>query len=166
MTLSVRSLVLSTSVALVTLTASVAQAQQAPAAAPAAGPKPEQLIKWRQSAYQVIAWNTGRVKANVEGQYNKEEVIKAANTIAAVANSGLGSLFAPGTETGKGWHDTAVKPELFTDKKAGEAGANFNREANELAKVALGGDVVAVKAQLGKLQGTCKACHDDFRKKD
>jgi cytochrome c556 len=130
------------------------------------GPKPEQLIKWRQSAYQVIAWNTGRVKANVEGQYNKEEVIKAANTIAAVANSGLGSLFAPGTETGKGWHDTAVKPELFTDKKAGEAGANFNREANELAKVALGGDVVAVKAQLGKLQGTCKACHDDFRKKD
>jgi cytochrome c556 len=130
------------------------------------GPKPEQLIKWRQSAYQVIAWNTGRVKANVEGQYNKEEVIKAANTIAAVANSGLGSLFAPGTETGKGWHDTAVKPELFTDKKAGEAGANFNREANELAKVSLGGDVVAVKAQLGKLQGTCKACHDDFRKKD
>lgn len=130
------------------------------------GPKPEQLIKWRQSAYQVIAWNTGRVKANVDGQFNKEEVIKAANTIAAVANSGLGSLFAPGTETGKGWHDTAAKPELFTDKKAGEAAANFNREANELAKVALAGDVGTIKAQLGKLQGTCKACHDDFRKKD
>ncbi len=139
-------------------TAGIAVAQQAP--------KPEQLIKWRQSAYQVIAWNTGRVKANVDGQFNKEEVIKAANTIAAVANSGLGSLFAPGTETGKGWHDTAVKPELFTDKKAAEAGANFNREANELAKVALAGDVPTIKAQLGKLQGTCKACHDDFRKKD
>ncbi|RTL33577.1 MAG: cytochrome c [Burkholderiales bacterium] len=139
-------------------TAAVAVAQQ--------GPKPEQLIKWRQSAYQVLAWNTGRVKANVEGQYNKEEVIKAANTIAAIANSGLGALFAPGTETGKGWHDTAVKPELFTDKKAGEAGGNFNKEANELAKVAASGDVAAVKAQLGKLQGTCKACHDDFRKKD
>jgi cytochrome c556 len=129
-------------------------------------PKPEQLIKWRQSAYQVLAWNTGRVKANVEGTYNKEEVVKAANTIAAIANSGLGSLFAPGTDTGKGWHDTAVKPELFTDKKAGEAGANFNKEANELAKIAATGDVVAVKAQLGKLQGTCKACHDDFKKKD
>lgn len=130
------------------------------------GPKPEQLIKWRQSAYQVIAWNTGRVKANVDGQYNKEDVIKAANTIAALANSGLGALYAPGTETGKGWHDTAVKPELFTDKKAGEAAANFNKEANELAKVALAGDVAVVKAQLGKLQGTCKSCHDDFRKKD
>jgi cytochrome c556 len=129
-------------------------------------PKPEQLIKWRQSAYQVLAWNTGRVKANVDGTYNKEDVIKAANTIAAIANSGLGALYAPGTETGKGWHETAAKPELWTDKKAADAGAAFNKEANELAKVAAGGDVAAVKVQLGKLQGTCKGCHDDFRKKD
>ena len=135
-----------------------AQAQQAP--------KPEQLIKWRQSAYQVIAWNTGRVKANVDGTYNKEDVIKAANAIAALANSGLGALYAPGTETGKGWKETAVKPELFTDKKAGDVAAAFNKEANELARVAALGDVAQVKAQLGKLQGTCKACHDDFRKKD
>lgn len=130
------------------------------------GPKPEQLIKWRQSAYQVLAWNTGRIKANVDGQYNKDDVVKAANTIAAIANSGLGALYAPGTETGKGWHETGVKPELFTDKKAGEVAANFNKEANELAKVAAVGDLAAVKAQLGKVQGTCKACHDDFRKKD
>lgn len=129
-------------------------------------PKPEQLIKWRQSAYQVLAWNTGRVKANVDGQYNKDDVIKAANTIAAIANSGLGALYAPGTETGKGWKDTAAKPEIFTDKKAGEVAANFNKEANELARVAALGDAALVKAQLGKLQGTCKACHDDFRKKD
>ena len=138
--------------------AATALAQQAP--------KPEQLIKWRQSAYQLLAWNTGRIKANVEGQYNKEDVIKAANTIAAIANSGLGALYAPGTESGKGWHDTAVKPELFTDKKAGEDAANFNKEANELAKVVALGDVAPVKAQLGKLQSTCKGCHDDFRKKD
>jgi cytochrome c556 len=135
-----------------------AMAQQAP--------KPEQLIKWRQSAYQVLAWNTGRVKANVDGTYNKEDVIKAANTIAAIANSGLGALYAPGTETGKGWHETAAKPEIWTDKKAGEAAAAFTKEANELAKVALAGDVASVKAQLGKVQGTCKGCHDDFRKKD
>jgi cytochrome c556 len=143
---------------IVSLTTFNAMAQQAP--------KPEQLIKWRQSAYQVLAWNTGRVKANVDGTYNKEDVIKAANTIAAIANSGLGALYAPGTETGKGWRETAAKPELWTDKKAAEAGAAFTKEANELAKVALGGDVAAVKAQLGKLQGTCKGCHDDFRKKD
>ena len=65
------------------------------------GPKPEQLIKWRQSTYQVIAWNTGRIKANVDGQFNKEEVVKAANVIAALANANLGQLYAPGTATGR-----------------------------------------------------------------
>ena len=135
-----------------------AQAQQAP--------KPEQLIKWRQSAYQLLAWNTGRIKANVDGTYNKDEVVKSANLIAAIANANLGQLYAPGTETGKGFHETAVKPELWTDKRAAEAGAAFNKEANELARVASAGEVGAVKTQLGKLQGTCKGCHDDFRKKD
>lgn len=128
-------------------------------------PKPEQLIKWRQSAYQVLAWNTGRIKAVVEsGSYNKEEVVRAANTIAAIANSGLGSLFAPGTETGKGWHETSTKPALFTDgKRAGELAGAFNKEANELASVAQTGDLSKLKEQLGKLQRSCKACHDDFK---
>lgn len=138
------------------LAATAAHAQQAP--------KPEQLIKWRQSAYQVVAWNAGRVKTNVEGSYNKDEVVRAANAIAAVANSGLPSLFAPGSETGKGWKDTSVKAALFTDT-AGVAAAQaaFGKEANELARVAQGGDVAAVKAQLAALQKTCKACHDDYR---
>lgn len=147
-------------VAVAVLAASAAAiAQQAP--------KPETLIKWRQSAFQVIAWNAGRIKASVEGQYNKDEVIKAANTIAAIANSGLGSLFAPGTEQGKGWHDTMAKPELFKDnKRFAELGANFAKEANDLAALAPNGDAAAVKTQFAKLSRTCKACHDDFKAKD
>lgn len=131
------------------------------------GPKPETLIKWRQSAFQVVAWNSGRIKTSLEGQYNKDEVQKAANTIAAVANSGLGALFAPGTEQGKGWHDTSAKPELFKDSKHfAELGASFGKEANELASIAGGGDVAAIKTQYGKLTRTCKACHDDFKAKE
>ncbi|ELX13158.1 cytochrome c' [Janthinobacterium sp. HH01] len=130
-------------------------------------PKPENLIKWRQSAFQLVAWNTGRIKASVEGQYNKDEVQRAANTIAAIANSGLGGLFAAGTEQGKGWHDTSAKPELFKDAKHfAELNASFGKEATELAAVAGGGDVAAIKAQFGKLQRTCKSCHDDFKSKD
>jgi cytochrome c556 len=127
-------------------------------------PKPEQLIKWRQSAYQVLGWNSSRIKANLDGTYNKEDVIKAANTIAAIANSGLGALYAPGTETGKGWHDTTVKAALFTDgAKIGAAANAFTHEANELAKIAQTGDAAAVKVQYGALGKTCKGCHDDFR---
>lgn len=130
-------------------------------------PKPETLIKWRQSAFQVVAWNTGRIKNSLEGQYNKEEVQRAANAISGIANAGLGALFAPGSEQGKGWHDTTTKPELFKDgKRFAELGGNFSKEATELASVANSGDVAAIKAQFGKLQRTCKACHDDFKAKD
>lgn len=117
--------------------------------------------------YQVLAWNNGRIKNNVEGTYNKDEVIRAANAIAAIANSGLGALYPAGTETGKGWRETTVKPELFTETaKAGEAAKKFITESNELAKLAATGDAAAVKVQFGKLGQTCKGCHDDFRKKD
>lgn len=129
--------------------------------------KPEQLIKWRQSAYQVIAWNNGRIKASLDGTYNKDEVQKAANAIASLANSGLGALFAPGTEHGKGWKETSAKPELWAaGSKVGEYANNFATEANELAKVAGSGDVALIKAQFGKLGRTCKACHDDYKAKD
>ncbi|MES3025619.1 MAG: cytochrome c [Pseudomonadota bacterium] len=142
-------------------------AATSPGALAQQAPKPETLIKWRQSAYQVVGWNSARIKANLEGQYNKEEVGRAANTIAAIANSGLGALFAPGTESGKGWHDTAAKPELFKDgKKVGELAGSFSREANELVRVAALGEPGAVKEQFGKLSKTCKACHDDYRAKD
>lgn len=128
-------------------------------------PKPENLIKWRQSAFQTVAWNSGRIKASLDGTYNKEQVLKSANVIAAIANSGLGSLFAAGTETGKGWHDTTVKAEAFTNTaRFGELGADFARESTELVRVAsTATDGAAVKEQFGKLQKTCKSCHDDFR---
>jgi len=126
--------------------------------------KPEQQIKWRQSTMQVLGWNMARVKANIDGSYNKDQVIQAANLIQAVGNGGLGSLFPAGTEKGSGWRDTQVKPEFFTDgDKVREVAGAFNKEANELAKVAATGDAAAVKAQFGKVGQACKGCHDKFR---
>ena len=147
-------------VAAIATAASVAFAQQAP--------KPETLIKWRQSAFQTIAWNAGRIKASVDGPYNKDEVAKAANTIAAISNSGLfTTLFAAGTEQGKGWHETTVRPELFKDRhRLAELGANFSKEANELARIAANGDAATVKKQFAKLSKSCKSCHDEFKGKD
>ena len=128
-------------------------------------PKPEALIKWRQSAFQTVAWNSGRIKASLEGTYDKDQVLRSANVIAAIANSGLSSLFAAGTETGKGWHDTTVKAEAFGNTaRFAELGGAFARESNELVRTVAGGaDAAAVKEQFGKLQKTCKSCHDDFR---
>ena len=129
--------------------------------------KVEDAITFRQSGYKFMAWNMGKIKANVEGQYNKDQVAAAANVIAAIANSGLGALYVPGSDKGKGWKDTRVKKELFTDKEGvGKVATAFNQAANEMAKVAATGDQAAVKAQFGKLGETCKGCHDKYREED
>lgn len=129
--------------------------------------KAEDQIRWRQSAMQTLGWSMGRIKANIEGNYNKDQVIQAANTIQALANSGSGALFQPGTDTGKGWHDTNVKSVIFTNgAKLKEVGTAYNKEANEMAKVAAAGDAAAVKTQFGNLGKACKGCHDEFRKEE
>ena len=126
--------------------------------------KPEQVIKWRQSAMQVQGWSMGRIKANVEGSYNKDQVIQAANILQATANGGLGSLFPGGTDKGTGWRESQLKPEYFTDgDKVKEVAMTFNKDVNDLAKVAATGDAAAVKSQYGKVGQACKGCHDKFR---
>lgn len=132
--------------------------------------KPEEMIKFRQAGYSFMSWNMGKLKAMLvenPAAFNKDQAVAAANAIAGVANSGMGALYGPGTDKDVGNVKTRVKPELFQRmddvKKLGGA---FNKEANELAKVAATGDAAALKVQFGKLGETCKACHDDFRKKD
>jgi len=128
--------------------------------------KTEDQIRWRQSAYHTMAWSMARIKANVEGQYNKEQVVEAANVIQAIANSKMGALYQPGSDKGKGWKETRLKSEFFGSKDLGQIAQNFGAAANEMAKVAAGGDAAAVKAQFGKLGESCKACHEKFRKEE
>jgi cytochrome c556 len=129
--------------------------------------KPEQAIKYRKAGYSYLSWSMGKIKANIEGNYNKAEVITAANTIAAIANSGMGALYIAGSEKSVGNEKTSVSPDFFAKpQEVGKVAQDFNREANELAKVAATGDAAAVKAQFGKVGGTCKACHEDFRLRD
>lgn len=134
-----------------------------------AGPIEDQ-IRFRQSAYSFISWNTGKIKAQVVDKpetFNQQQVLAAANAVAAAANAGLGSLYGPGSDSGTGWKPSRLKPEYF--QRAGEAkqiALEFNRAANELAKVAAGGDREQIKVQYQVLSKTCKSCHDSFRARE
>lgn len=125
----------------------------------------EDTIKARQAAYRLLAWNTGIIKANLQGEFDAKKVQTAANTIAAIAHSDMGALYAPGTEKGTGYAPTKVKPAAFTDEKVVKVATDFVKAADALAAAAQGGDKDAVKAAFGDLGGTCKACHDDYRAK-
>ena len=140
------------------------------AAGASAQMKPEDMIKIRQSGYTFMAWNMGKIKAQVvdgSAPFNKDQVQAAANLIAATANSGMGALYAPGTDKGIGWHETRLKPAFFKEQaEVGKIAKNFVMQANELQKVAATGDQAAIKAQFGELGKACKSCHDKYREEE
>lgn len=130
----------------------------------AADLSPEEQIEIRQAGYEFMGWNMGKIKANLEGNYNAAQVESAANAIAAIANSGMGALYGPGTDKAVGDMKTRVKPEFFQNmddvkKIAGE----FIEAANALAEVAAEGEAEAVKAAFADVGAACKACHQKYR---
>ncbi len=58
----------------------------------------DEAIVTRQAGYKFMAWNMGKIKGNLAGSYNKEQVAAAANTINAIANSGMGALYPAGSD--------------------------------------------------------------------
>lgn len=129
--------------------------------------KPEEQIEYRQAGYSFMSWNMGRIKANLENNYNPDQVSKAANAIAAIANSGMGALFGPGTEKSFGDVKTRVKPELFENaEQVGKLARDFMDAADHLAEVAADGEKDEVQAAFGDLGKACKSCHEKFRSND
>ena len=148
---------------------SVILALAAISAAATAGPLEEQ-VRFRQSAYSFLGWNTAKIKAQAADHpetFNKDQVAAAANAIAAVANSGVLELYTPGSEKAVGWKASRLKPEYFEKQaEVKDIEATFIKEANELQKVAEDGDVAEIKAQFGKVTASCKSCHDLVRIKE
>lgn len=152
-----KAILASTSAALLT-------AALASSAVVAADLKPEDQIRYRQAGYSFMAWNMGKIKANLDGQYNAEQVSAAANAIDAIAKSGMGALYGPGTDHNIGEVKTRVKPELFSNMQEVAALArDFAAATDNLAKVAMSGDATEVRSAFGAVGRACKSCHDKFR---
>lgn len=129
--------------------------------------KPEDEIKFRQSGMMFMRWNMGKIKNQViknPQTYNREQVITAANAIAAVADSNIEALFSPETVSGSGWKETRIKPEFFRQPAEVERLIQaLKQETNELANVANSGDVQTIKEQFDKTFQACRSCHKKFR---
>jgi cytochrome c556 len=123
--------------------------------------KPEDAIKYRKSALFVMQQNFGRVAAMASGKAPFDA--KVAADSAAVAEF-VGKLpwaaFGEGTDKG----DTKAKPEIWTDKaKFNEYADKLQAELAKLNAAAKTGNIDSIKAAVGAVGGSCKACHDAFR---
>lgn len=128
----------------------------------AADPKPEDEIRYRESAFNVIGRNFGVLGAIAKGErpYDQALAIKSANIVDALSTLPFGS-FGPGTDVGTHKADPKVWKESAKFKEAAE---KFQFEAAKLPAAAK--DIDTLKLQVGAVGKTCKACHDDFRVKD
>ena len=123
--------------------------------------KPEDAIKYRQSALTVMGNSFGKISAVVKGEapYNKDEVAKNA-AIVAMMSTLPWQAFGPGTEGGK------AQSDIWSDNaKFKAASEKMQLAAVDLNKAAQSGDLESIKKAFAATGASCKNCHDDFKKK-
>lgn len=123
--------------------------------------KPEDAIKYRQSAFTVMATHFGRVGAMVNGKAPFDAKVAQDSMVIVEMMSKLPYAgFGPGTEGGK------AKASIWTDNaKFTKAAENMQAEVAKLNVAAKTGSLDAIKTSFGATGASCKACHDDFRDK-
>lgn len=119
----------------------------------------KKVIEFRQGAFQVISWNFGTLVGMAKGNtpYDKTKAELAAKYLAMTAEM-VQQGFIPGTFEGSN-----AKPTIET--KSAEFEKHYTALLQETKKmVEVAGDEKKMKAQVAKIGGTCKSCHDEFKK--
>jgi cytochrome c556 len=124
--------------------------------------KPEDAIKYRQSAFTVMANHFSRVAAMAQGRVPFDAKVAADNTAIVMAMSKLPYAgFGDGTDKGL---PHRAKPEIWKEQaKFNDLASKMQTEVAKLDAAARSGSLDAVKAAVGAVGGSCKACHDDYR---
>jgi cytochrome c556 len=124
--------------------------------------KPEDAIKYRRSALTVMAAHFGALGAMANGRAPYDAAAAARHgDVILVAHTLPWAGFTAGTDKG----ETRAKPEIWAEAgKFKEAQDRLHGDMVKLAAAAKTGSLDSLKAAWGPNSGSCKACHDAFRK--
>jgi cytochrome c556 len=124
--------------------------------------KPEDAIKYRQSAFTVMGNHVGRIGAMAAGRapFDAKAAAESANIVSTMATLPWAG-FGAGTDKGM---PNRAKPEIWSDAAKFKAASDkMVAEVAKLDAAAKSGSLDAIKAAMGGVGGSCMACHDDFR---
>lgn len=124
--------------------------------------KPEDAVKYRQSAMFVMANHFGRIGAMVNGRAPYDAAAAAANAEVVATMGKLPFIaYVEGTPgSGKG----GASPKIWTDRAGFDAAAKkMQDEQAKLLAASKAGNLDALKAAFGPVGQTCKGCHDEYR---
>ena len=121
--------------------------------------KPEDAVKYRESAMFIQSQHLGRVAAMARGRVPYDAAAATANAeVVAMISKLPWAGFGPGTEGGK------AKPDIWKEQaKFKELNERLMAETEKLAAATKAGNLDAVKAAVSSVGETCKTCHDTFR---
>jgi cytochrome c556 len=124
--------------------------------------KPEDAIKYRKSAFTVMATHFGRVAGMANGKIPFDAKMAADNAEIATMMSKLPYAgFVDGSDKG----ETKAEPKIWAEKdKFNAAATKMQEEMVKLNVAAKGGNIDTIKAAAGETGKACKACHDNYRK--
>ncbi|WP_120965883.1 cytochrome c [Comamonas sp. lk] len=123
--------------------------------------KPEDAIKYRQSALSVMGTHFGRLGAMANGKipFDAKSAQESAEIVAFMAKLPW-SGFGTGTDGGK------AKPEIWKEQaKFHDLSGKMEAETVKLNAAAKTGNLDNLKAAFGPAANSCKSCHDSFRNK-
>ncbi len=123
--------------------------------------KSEDAIKYRQSTFTVMAYSFSKIGAVVKGEspYNQDEVAKNVAVVTMLSTLPW-QAFGPGSEGGN------AKPEVWSKHAQFESATQKMQVAvKNLNNAVQSGNQSSIKKAFGSVGQTCKACHDDFKKK-
>lgn len=124
--------------------------------------KPEDAIKYRQSAMFIMSQHFGRLGAMANGRvpFDAKTAQDNAEIVAEISKLPW-PAYAPGTDKAL---PTKVKPEIWTEQaKFKESSEKLQSEAIKLVTAAKTGNVDNLKTAFGATASVCKSCHDAFR---
>lgn len=125
--------------------------------------KPEDAIKYRQSAMFVMQQNFSRVAAMASGKLrltprSQRTARRWRNLSSRLPWAGFGE----GTDKGR---DNRAKAEIWSDKaKFNDYAEKIQAEMVKLSVAMKTGNLDAIKPAVRSVGGTCKTCHDAFQK--
>ena len=123
--------------------------------------KSEGAVKYRQSMFTVMAYSFSKIGAVVKGEspYNQDEVAKNV-AVVTMLSSLPWQAFGPGMEGGN------AKLEAWSNHVQFESAAQkMQVSVNNLNNAVQSGNQNSIKKAFGATGQTCKACHDEFKKK-
>ena len=124
--------------------------------------KPEDAIKYRKNALFVMQQNFSRVASMASGRtpFDAKVAAESAETAAYLSKLPWAAFMA---DTDKG--ETKAKPEIWKEPaKFKDASEKTQAEMVKLAAASKTGNIDQIKTAVAAVGGSCKACHDAFRK--